>query len=207
MSKDRFDNTDEVVDKIQFHYKEDDKESIKKNIAKKILKKFINSDKEELVVVNVGTDKCIGDAVAPLVGTLLERDKSVITYYGNCKEPIHALNIDSRLEEINKKHPNAFIIGVDACLGDRKNIGTIIYREKAIEPGRGIGKTLPHVGDCSIVGIVDDLESATFFSSKSIRLSLIMEMSENIVDIIKELNNENNLKYLKNFTEKSVVDA
>ncbi|MFR2888749.1 MAG: spore protease YyaC [Clostridium butyricum] len=207
MCKDKFDNTDKTANKIKFHYKEDNKESIKQDIAKTILKKFMNSNKEELVVVNIGTDKCIGDAVAPLVGTLLERDKSTITHYGSCIEPIHALNIDSRLGEINKKHPNAFVIGVDACLGDKEDVGTIIYREKAIEPGRGIGKTLPHVGDCSIIGIVDNSESATFFSSKSIRLGFIMELSENIADIVKELNNENNLKFLKNLMEKSVVNA
>ena len=207
MCKDRFDNTDETVNKIKFHYKEDNKESIKKDIAKKILKKFMNSNKEELVVVNIGTDRCIGDAVAPLVGTLLERDKSEITHYGSCIEPIHALNIDSRLEEINKKHPNAFVVGVDACLGDKEEIGTIMYREKAISPGKGVGKTLPDVGDCSIVGVVDSSESATFFSSKSIRLSFIMELSENIADIVKELNNENNLRYTKDFMEKSVVNA
>ena len=125
------------------------------------IKDFI---KDNTAIVCIGTDKCIGDCLGPLVGTI--------------SNPIHALNIDKRLEEINKLHPDACIIGIDACLGENKSIGEIHTRDYAIHPGKGVGKTLPDVGMASIIGIIDSSDNADFFSSRSIRLSLVLDMAK-----------------------------
>ena len=138
------------------------------------IKEFVNND---TVIICIGTDKCIGDCLGPLVGTLLKSSLLPIPVYGTISSPIHALNINERLEEINKKHPNAYIIGVDACLGDIRSIGEIHTRDYAIHPGKGVGKSLPEVGMASIIGIVDTSDNSDFFSSRSIRLSLILDMA------------------------------
>ena len=83
-----------------------------------------------------------------------------------------------QLEEINKLHPDACIIGIDACLGENKSIGEIHTRDYAIHPGKGVGKTLPDVGMASIIGIIDSSDNADFFSSRSIRLSLVLDMAK-----------------------------
>ena len=102
--------------------------------------------------------------------------------YGTISSPIHALNLDRKLVEINSSHPNACIIGIDACLGDANSIGEIHTRDYPIHPGKGVGKTLPDVGEASVIGIVDSSENAEIFTSRSIRLSLIMDMAKVIVD-------------------------
>ncbi|MCB2354813.1 spore protease YyaC [Clostridium estertheticum] len=138
------------------------------------LKDYI--DKNTLVVC-IGTDRCIGDCLGPLVGTFLKNSCFPLPVYGTIDNPIHALNIDSKLSEINAKHPNCTIIGVDACLGDIANIGEIQARNYPIHPGKGVGKNLPKVGNVSLVGIVDSSNDSELFTNRNIRLSLVMEIA------------------------------
>lgn len=152
------------------------------------MKKLVNEIKEYIntnsIVVCIGTDKCIGDCLGPLVGTILKEDNFPLPVYGTLSEPIHALNIDERLNEIKKLHPNAHIIGIDACLGNEEDIGDIRVRNHAISPGKGVGKELPEVGETSIIGIVDTSEYSDLFFSRSIRLSFVMDMAKSISKIL-----------------------
>ncbi|WP_035284445.1 MULTISPECIES: spore protease YyaC [unclassified Clostridium] len=141
------------------------------------------------VIVCIGTDKCIGDCLGPLVGTILTENFFPLPVYGTLSSPIHALNIDERLDEIYAKHPDASIIGIDACLGDTEDIGEIRIRDYAIHPGKGVGKELPEVGIASVIGIVDSSDNAEFFFSRSIRLSFIMDMAKSISRIFMEAYN------------------
>lgn len=134
--------------------------------------------KENTVIICVGTDKCIGDCLGPLVGTLLIENNFPLPVFGTLQSPIHALNIEEKLNYINNLHPNALIIGIDACLGDESSIGEIHIRDYPIHPGKGVGKRLPEVGNISIIGIVDSSDSTVFFTNRSIRLYLIMEMAK-----------------------------
>ncbi|AGX41546.1 spore protease YyaC [Clostridium saccharobutylicum] len=157
------------------------------NLALKI-KNYISQD---TIIVCIGTDKCIGDCLGPLVGSLLTENFFPLPVYGTLSYPIHALNIDERLNEIYSKHPNASIIGVDACLGNEDDIGKIRIRDYAIHPGKGVGKELPEVGIASVIGIVDSSDNSEFFFSRSIRLSFIMNMAKTITRLLIEAYNLN----------------
>ena len=152
------------------------------------IKNYINKD---TVIVCIGTDKCIGDCLGPLVGSILTENFFPLPVYGTLSSPIHALNISERLDEIYSTHPNASIIGVDACLGDEDDIGEIRIRDYAIRPGKGVGKELPEVGIASVIGIVDSSDSSELFFSRSIRLSFIMNMAKSISRIFIESYNLN----------------
>ena len=138
------------------------------------LKDYIN---EKSIIVCIGTDKCIGDCLGPLVGTYLKNANFCLPVYGTTENPIHALNLRNKLDLINKLHSDANIIGVDACLGEDDSIGEIQVRNYPIHPGNGVGKSLPSVGTMSLVGIVDSNASSEIFSSRSIRLDLIIKMA------------------------------
>jgi putative sporulation protein YyaC len=155
-----------------------------------LTRKFKESGKNEVIVINIGTDKCIGDTLAPLVGTLLEGYDIGFKVYGNLDHPIHALNLDERVSEIKNNHPNAFIIGIDAGLGDRKSIGEIVMKDSPINPGKGVGKTLQEVGDVSIVGIGGDADDGFWIMEKSIRLNLVYKMAKRISEIIVKMDKE-----------------
>lgn len=145
------------------------------------LKRYINDNS---IIVCIGTDRCIGDCLGPMVGTMLKERNFPLEVYGTISDPIHALNLDKKLSEIKKNHTNSTIIGVDACLGESENIGEIQIRNYAIHPGKGVGKSLPDVGEVSIIGIVDSCESNELFTNRNIRLNLIMEMSRIITEAI-----------------------
>ncbi|MCH3965278.1 MAG: spore protease YyaC [Clostridium sp.] len=135
------------------------------------------------IIVCIGTDRYIGDCLGPLVGTLLKYKHFPLPVYGTIQEPIHALNIDMKLKHITSQHKECNIIGIDACLGDINNIGEIQVRDFPIHPGKGVGKSLPNVGETSVIGIVDSNTGKNIFSSSNnIRLNLILSMSEVILN-------------------------
>lgn len=145
------------------------------------LKDYID---ENTLIICIGTDRCIGDCLGPLVGSILKDKRFPLPVYGNISEPIHALNLEKKLTQIKTLHPKAKIIGIDACLGDTENIGEIQVRDYPIHPGKGVGKSLPEVGELSIIGIVDSSENTEFFTNRTIRLNLVMEISNVIADAL-----------------------
>ncbi|SHK63420.1 putative sporulation protein YyaC [Clostridium cavendishii DSM 21758] len=163
------------MNKIKVHYKT--------SLAYYEISYFLkNHITENTIIICIGTDKCIGDCLGPLVGSMLKDKFFPLPVFGTITEPIHALNLDEKLAEITSRYPNSYVIGIDACLGDPKSIGEIHTRDYPIHPGKGVGKTLPDVGDVSIIGVVDSSDNSELFSNRAIRLNLIMEMSKVIVD-------------------------
>ncbi|WP_202976435.1 spore protease YyaC [Anaerophilus nitritogenes] len=146
------------------------------------LKEKIN---DQCVIICVGTDRCIGDALGPLVGTLLKDKNFRLPVYGTLDEPIHAINLEESISKIKSKHPKGFFIAIDACLGNEDLIGHIHIKKGPISPGKGVGKSLPNIGNLSIIGIVDQLNHEDCFSIHSIRLNLVMKMAQVIVDALK----------------------
>ncbi|QEK11295.1 spore protease YyaC [Crassaminicella thermophila] len=137
---------------------------------------------DRVVVICIGTDRCIGDTLGPLVGTMLEDKNFRFPVYGTLDDPIHAVNLKESIKTIKKQHPDGFFIAVDACLGNEEMIGNIHIKKGPIFPGKGVGKRLPGVGHISIVGIVDKINHDDCFSMHNIRLSLVMKMAKIIVD-------------------------
>jgi putative sporulation protein YyaC len=135
---------------------------------------------ENTVVVCIGTDRAIGDALGPLVGTMLKNSDFRYPVYGTLDNPIHALNIYESIENIKNTHPNGNFLAIDACLGSKNSIGNIQIRKGPILPGKGVGKKLPQIGNYSIVGIVDKIDENNRFSFNNVRLSFILELAEMI---------------------------
>lgn len=133
---------------------------------------------ENTVIVCIGTDRAIGDALGPLVGTMLQNSDFKYPVYGTLDNPIHALNIYESIDQIKKNHPKGNFLAIDACLGAKGSIGNIQIREGPILPGKGVGKKLPQIGNYSIVGIVDKIDENNRFSFNNVRLSFIIELAE-----------------------------
>ena len=109
------------------------------------------------VFVCIGTDRCLGDILGPLVGTLLEENEDFDQkVFGTIENPAHGLNIEEITNHVYKHYGDKNIIAIDACIGDIELVSHIRLRDTPIHPGRGAGKNLGAVGDYSIVGIVSD---------------------------------------------------
>lgn len=95
------------------------------HILSSILKNIIS---DNTVIICIGTDRAIGDALGPLVGTMLKNSDFKYPVYGTLDNPIHALNIYESIEKIKSKHSSSQFLAIDACLGSASNIGNIQIR-------------------------------------------------------------------------------
>ncbi|WP_026573820.1 spore protease YyaC [Bacillus sp. UNC438CL73TsuS30] len=151
------------------------------NLAEELRLKIPVSSERPIVYVCIGTDRSTGDSLGPLVGSLLEEKNLQSFYvYGTLDEPIHAVNLKEKLAEIQNKHDNPFIIGIDACLGRIKNVGVIQLGDGPVKPGAGVNKELPAVGELHITGIVNVSGFMEFFVLQNTRLNLVMKMAKTI---------------------------
>ena len=133
----------------------------------------------DLVIICIGTDRSTGDSLGPLIGSALKKEKLSNFYvYGTLADPVHAVNLDEKLETILHLHKDPFIIAIDACLGRLKNIGKITFSEGPVVPGAAMKKKLPNVGDMHITGIVNVSGLMEYFVLQNTRLHTVMTMAE-----------------------------
>ncbi|MCQ6280226.1 spore protease YyaC [Bacillus sp. EB600] len=157
------------------------------NLAEELLSFFPVMTSRPIVFVCIGTDRSTGDSLGPLVGTLLEEKKlQSFYYYGTLDDPIHAVNLEEKLKEINEKHFHPFIIGIDACLGRFKSVGFIEIGNGPVKPGAGVNKELPAVGQIHITGIVNVSGFMEFFVLQNTRLNLVLRMAKTIANGIEK---------------------
>lgn len=139
----------------------------------------------EIVFICVGTDRCTGDSLGPLVGYKVKKiiknyPKCNIFIYGTLESPIHAMNIVDIVDKIKISFKNPYIVAIDSCLGPINNIGEIFINEKPLYPGLAINKDLPPVGDLSIKGIVNISGHYEFLILQNTRLFTVMSLADSI---------------------------
>jgi len=160
--------------------------------------KEIIKDNRQIIFLCIGTDRCTGDSLGPLVGYKLksfykELPKNNIYIYGSLESPIHSKNILEILDRIKANFNNAYIIAIDSCLGKVNNIGKVFIENKPISPGLALNKDLPLVGDLSITGIVNISGNYEFIILQNTRLYTVMSLadciSQGIIYFIKKIIN------------------
>lgn len=131
-----------------------------------------------LVVLCIGSDRSTGDALGPLVGSMLSTmylNNNMV--YGTLEKPVHALNLEITNQEIAKNHKNTAVLAIDSSLGAKNNIGSIQLGMGSLQPGAGVNKKLPAVGDIFITGIVNMGGFMEFMVLQSTRLGIVFPMA------------------------------
>jgi putative sporulation protein YyaC len=102
---------------------------------------------EYVDILCIGTPKVIGDAVGPLIGTMLidMQLPEYINVIGSLREPVHRQNYYTRIEDIRE---DALVVGIDACIGD--NYPLISVNNSPLRAGAAITDELDVIGDISI---------------------------------------------------------
>ncbi|MCG8402032.1 MAG: spore protease YyaC [Firmicutes bacterium] len=137
---------------------------------------------DSVILLCIGTDRSTGDCLGPLVGSLLDRERQdFFRIYGTLDYPVHAANLQEHIDSIHKKYNNPFIIAIDACLGSPENVGCINICEGPLQPGAGVNKSLPTVGDIYITGIVNVGGFMEYLVLQNTRLNLVMRMTHTLV--------------------------
>ena len=133
----------------------------------------------EIIVLCIGTDRCTGDSLGPLVGyTLNKFHLSNVNVIGTLDDPVHAGNLVETMTKIKENFYSPYIIAVDACLGSVDHIGYVCIKDGPLYPGAAMKKDLPPVGNINITGIVNLCGYLDNMVLQSTRLSLVMSMSQ-----------------------------
>ena len=134
---------------------------------------------DELVLVCIGSDRATGDALGPIVGHRLSNvSRRRIAIYGTLEKPVHASNLASISERIQKYHENALVIAIDASLGIMEHVGYITLGEGSLSPGIGVNKDLPQIGDLFITGIVNIAGFGGQMLLQTTRLNIVMKLAD-----------------------------
>ena len=139
-----------------------------------------------IVFLCIGTDRATGDCLGPIIGYKLSKIKRNVNYfvYGTLEEPVHAKNLKTVVETIYKDHKDAFIVAIDASLGQSSHVGYITLGEGPLNPGAGVNKDLPPVGDIYITGIVNFSGLLDHMLLQTTRLNLVMSLADQIFSAI-----------------------
>ncbi len=137
-------------------------------------------DKQDLIILCIGTDRSTGDALGPLTGTKLRSFNPYPHVYGTLDNPVHASNLHDNIQSIQRNFDNPFIIAVDACLGRLESVGCVSLGRGSLKPGAAVNKDLPAVGNAYVTGIVNVSGFMEHLVLQSTRLSLVMKMADTI---------------------------
>ena len=151
------------------------------------LKDILNQTSKEVIILCVGSDRSTGDSLGPIVGTMLTETEIPFLIYGTLEKPVHALNFKQTLKEINQTHNHPFILGIDASLGDERQIGFIFLKEGSLLPGMAVNKKLPGVGEYHMKAVVNYLDP--LFPAQSLnntRLFTVVMIAEVMTKIITQ---------------------
>jgi putative sporulation protein YyaC len=132
-----------------------------------------------IVIVCIGTDRSTGDALGPLIGSHLRKHHySGLHLFGTLDEPVHAMNLNDTIAQIEQLYDSPYIVAIDACLGQASSVGCITVADGPVKPGAGVQKELSPLGDMHITGIVNVGGFMEYFVLQNTRLSIVMRMSE-----------------------------
>lgn len=135
-------------------------------------------NRTNLVFFCIGTDRSTGDALGPLIGSHLTESRIFpFPVIGTLETPLHALNLEQHIDDIKNSNPETYIIAIDACLGKDDSIGQFLFQDGPLQPGQGVGKSLPPIGNASIKGVVNIAGFMEHAVLQSTRLHLPFEMS------------------------------
>ncbi len=143
----------------------------------------IYKSNREIIFICIGTDRCTGDSLGPLIGYKSKQffkdlSNKKLFLYGSLEFPIHSKNIVDVINKIKITFENPYIVAIDSCLGSITNIGKVFIDRNPIFPGLAVNRNLPPVGDLSITGIVNISGNYEFIVLQNTRLFTVMSLAD-----------------------------
>ena len=140
------------------------------------------------VFLCIGSDRVTGDSLGPMVGSSLKkRYQKSIPVYGTLEMPIHAMNLEETICEIQNLWDGHPLIAIDASFGTREHLGYITAGKGSLCPGAGVDKNLNAVGDFFVTGIVASFTPFSHLVLQTTRLSAVMPLAARITQGISHV--------------------
>lgn len=148
----------------------------------KAIRRLLDGLIGELVFLCIGTHRIPGDSLGPRIGQSLKASplamRNGLHISGTLQTPVHAKNLQETIENIYRNCKNAKIVAIDASLGRPENVGFITLGQGSLNPGIGINKRLPPVGDIFITGIVNHSGDMNLASLQNSRISTVTRLAD-----------------------------
>ncbi|PZE20714.1 spore protease YyaC [Paenibacillus xerothermodurans] len=135
----------------------------------------------DLLFLCIGTDRSTGDALGPMVGTMLQ-EAGHTDVIGTLEYPLDAGNFTERITQIP---PGKKVIAIDACLGQPASLMCYQVSNQPLEPGKSMNRQLPTVGDYSIAAIVNVDSGNKYSILQSTSLYRVISMAKEIVTAVQ----------------------
>lgn len=135
----------------------------------------------------VGAPSSTGDSLGPFIGWFLKRKGFTGEYVGDLEDPVHATNLRERLSEAweralqRKRLP--YLIAVDAAVG---RPGRITVNRGPLQPGAGMGKALPQVGQLHVMGGMANFPFMIWFAGLDQTVGMAEVIADGLLDFWAE---------------------
>ena len=148
---------------------------------------IVDRGEREIVIVCFGTNAISGDALGPMVGTLLTQKYNVPTFvYGTDECTVNGKNMAQWLSFIKTVHKDAIFVAVDASLGRADKIGDIVIRPDGVCPSGVTGKS-ERFGDVGILGIVAQNHKDALMQLMCVSPLEVSKMADKISIMLKDV--------------------
>lgn len=174
-----------VSQKLMIHVNDTNVRPILATYIIELLGKQQDIRNRQIIILCIGSDRYIGDALGPLIGSYLQEHTNFIVY-GNLDKPVHAGNLVQVIDHIENEYDQPVIIAIDACLGKSYEIGNVEIWQGSLAAGIAVGAKLPCVGHISIVGVVNASSYIGYLDLQSTHLGIVMKLSNCISSALSE---------------------
>lgn len=148
---------------------------------------IVDRGEREIVIVCFGTNAISGDALGPMVGTLLTQKYNVPAFvYGTDESTVNGKNMAQWLSFIKTVHKDAIFVAVDASLGRADKIGDIVIRPDGVCPSGVTGKS-ERFGDVGILGIVAQNHKDSLMQLMCVSPLEVSKMADKISIMLKDV--------------------
>lgn len=148
---------------------------------------IVDRGEREIVIVCFGTNAISGDALGPMVGTLLTQKYNVPAFvYGTDECTVNGKNMAQWLSFIKTVHKDAIFVAVDASLGRADKIGEIVIRPDGVCPSGVTGKS-ERFGDVGILGIVAQNHKDALMQLMCVSPLEVSKMADKISIMLKDV--------------------
>ena len=126
-------------------------------LKNRIIKLYRNEEISNIIFLCIGTNKIIGDAIGPIVGSKIKHlENSYIKIYGTEENNLNFNNAKTTIQNIYNNYKKTCIITIDAALSDNANSGDIFFSSGFIKIGKALEKTLCFYSDINIKYVVGE---------------------------------------------------
>ena len=163
-----------------------------------IIEKGLVKNKDEVVLMCLGTPKLDCDSFAPMFGQKVKEKCLNIICYGDMDSPETAKTAKNTYELIKEKHKNALVISIGSMVSGRNdmNKGELYLGSKRFLVAAGFNRGNPEktyeVGDIKIVYKVGVSKTDAMLYSNEIyntnkSINILINFIEELIDNINEL--------------------